>query len=482
MKIIGYARVSGREQADNSHALEQQIERLKAAGAEEVYVDIESGYKGRHRPQLQKVLELVKRRAIGEVIITRLDRLSRKGVQSFAIFEDFLKAGVALRALDEPFDLTTPSGRMTAGLLVVVAQHHSDQKAESVRHGWKHLRTRKVAMNPPFGYTKVNNQHQLDYAPFLCLLATQEEKTKAAIARELVETFLEKRTLRMVLRTMNEKYGIQWFAQAGKGGRVAQALFRFSPGGLGNWLTNPVLQGHVCYLRKQGGKKCDRSEWHIHYNTHPEHRIISDEEACQIDEILEHNRRVKGFGSTALKYPLSGLIFCGECRSACYSCAGNRGKTPGYNYYFQCKNWRPRACGQKRVIRMEVCEKAVIDQLVARSEAIASAANVAPEQSEPLALKELRSQLAQLQAIPSPNQAIISARNDLQRQISSFQVDMKLESEAKSANQELLLAVFQDSSFWDTYLTPQQKQDIYRKLVDRVVVLNGQVVKVLLKV
>ncbi|MFN6453089.1 MAG: zinc ribbon domain-containing protein [Nostoc sp. EfeVER01] len=61
----------------------------------------------------------------------------------------------------------------------------------------------------------------------------------------------------------------------------------------------------------------------------------------------------RGYGTTALKYPLSGLIFCGECRSACYSVTGSRGRNlPGLNYYFQCKNWRLRACSQKQMVRM----------------------------------------------------------------------------------------------------------------------------------
>ncbi len=104
--VIGYARVSSREQSENSHALEQQIERLRAAGATEVYSDTESGWKDGSRHGLKKVLELVQSHSCDEVIITRLDRLSRKGVTSFAIFEDFLQLGVTLRALDEPFDLT----------------------------------------------------------------------------------------------------------------------------------------------------------------------------------------------------------------------------------------------------------------------------------------------------------------------------------------------------------------------------------------
>ena len=45
--IVGYCRVSSREQSDNSSALEQQIPRVREAGAEEVLIDVESGRSSR---------------------------------------------------------------------------------------------------------------------------------------------------------------------------------------------------------------------------------------------------------------------------------------------------------------------------------------------------------------------------------------------------------------------------------------------------
>ncbi|ALF55719.1 hypothetical protein ACX27_27305 [Nostoc piscinale CENA21] len=344
-KTIGYARVSSREQALDSHALEQQKERLKLAGAEEIYVDVESGYKGRKRSQLEQVMNLVRSRQVSEVIVTRIDRLSRKGKQSFALFDDFLEAGVTLRALDEPFDLSSPSGKFAAGMLAVLAQHHSDQKSQAVKHGWQHLRNRKVAMNPPFGYCKVDDGYRLDYQPFLCLLSNKEERSRGEVAIEIIKAFFEGRSLRSCLRIINERYGIQTFAHHHKtGGLLTRGLFRFSAGGLRNWLTSPVLRGHTCYLRNRGKASAD-----IHYNTHPDQAILTELQLQEIEQMLTHNRQVRGYGQKGQKYPLSGLVFCGECRSSCYSCKGSRGKNqPGYNYYFQCKNWRVRSCNQKK--------------------------------------------------------------------------------------------------------------------------------------
>jgi DNA invertase Pin-like site-specific DNA recombinase len=74
--LVGYARVSSREQAVDSHALEQQIARLEAAGATKIFQDIQSGSRD-DRPALNELMDLVHNRKIDEVIITRIDRLAR---------------------------------------------------------------------------------------------------------------------------------------------------------------------------------------------------------------------------------------------------------------------------------------------------------------------------------------------------------------------------------------------------------------------
>ncbi|MBU7585166.1 MAG: hypothetical protein KAF91_20130 [Nostoc sp. TH1S01] len=54
-EVVAYARVSSREQAENSAALDQQIARLKAAGAEIVLIDTESGREGKEIYQTYRV-------------------------------------------------------------------------------------------------------------------------------------------------------------------------------------------------------------------------------------------------------------------------------------------------------------------------------------------------------------------------------------------------------------------------------------------
>ena len=487
MRLIGYARVSSREQSENSHALEQQIDRLKSEGCEMIYSDVESGYKGKNYPGLNQVMDLVRSRSVGEVVCTRIDRLSRRGVKSFAIFDEFIKSGVTLRLLDEPTDLSTASGKMVAGVLAVMAQHHSDSKAEAVKHGWRHLRSRKVAMNPPLGYIKRDDRYHLDHAPFVCLLEGQVELSKFEIGRELVAAFLDKKSLRLALRVINQKFGIATFAHnnepgKAKGGRVARGTLRFSPAGFSNWLTNPVLQGHTPYLRKSNGK-----HGQIHYDTHPDQRLISDDEIKAINDILKLNKQVRGFGSTALKYSLSGLVFCGECRGSCYAVSGAKnyhkakrlGIAPDMEYYFQCKNWQTRSCSQQTMIKMSLAEESVISALVDRTSEIVNYADRPADIIEPPELRKLREELALYKSMPGSRANIII--NELQLEIETQRRLLENQNNIYTDNRSLLINTFSEPLFWETVGTDKKRQ-IYRDLVARVVIKDGAVIDVKLKV
>ena len=57
-KCVGYCRVSSREQANNSHALEQQQDRVRLAGVEEILTDVDSGSKD-NRPNWKKLQVMV---------------------------------------------------------------------------------------------------------------------------------------------------------------------------------------------------------------------------------------------------------------------------------------------------------------------------------------------------------------------------------------------------------------------------------------
>ncbi len=75
-KVIGYARVSSHDQKSD---LARQIERLKAAGCDEVLSDIGSGLNCK-KPGLRRLMRLILDGHVAKLVVLHEDRLLRFGV------------------------------------------------------------------------------------------------------------------------------------------------------------------------------------------------------------------------------------------------------------------------------------------------------------------------------------------------------------------------------------------------------------------
>jgi predicted site-specific integrase-resolvase len=75
-QTVAYVRVSSREQAENTNALEQQRQRVMDAGVDRIFQDVQKG-KRDDRPAFQELLARVKRGKIRKIVITRIDRILR---------------------------------------------------------------------------------------------------------------------------------------------------------------------------------------------------------------------------------------------------------------------------------------------------------------------------------------------------------------------------------------------------------------------
>lgn len=477
MRIVGYARVSSREQAENSHALEQQKDRLKReGGVSEILEDVASGSKD-DRPSFKKLMDLVKEGKVHRVVVTRLDRLSRSVPTSRKVIDEFQKFGVDFVSLGESIDTSTSIGKFQINLLASLAEMEVDRLSERVKHGWQHFRDNARAINPPFGYRKVGDKFELDHSEFLCLIDGLRPMTKAEIALDMIEIFFKFQGLRAAIKEINLKYGIRRFNYDKGGGFIVRDLFRWSPTGLSTWLQNPVLRGHTCYLKVKDKKRQDPSKWDIHYNTHPEHVLLTEQQLLEMEQILSKNKQVRSFGNSEQRHPLAGLVYCAECRSSCYSVSGNRGKQPGYNFYFQCKNWRLRACTQKTMVRMEKIEDDVVQALVVRANELATTIdNQKTEDEVPnLRLQELEQQLKGVEALGGFNPALENAKREIRNQIKYIENQQKASASEELVTQEELVKCFSNPHFWQSKPSEKEKTRIFNYLVRAVWLKDGKV-------
>jgi DNA invertase Pin-like site-specific DNA recombinase len=482
MSIIGYARVSSKEQAEG-RSIENQVILLKRAGCEDVLVDIQSAYsKSGDRQQFNKLMDMVKSGLVQKVIVCTLDRLSRNEAVMFVAFEDFERSHCQLVSLEESFNLQSPEGRLQAGFAALMARNYSAQLSQKTRRGHKARRDRTAGYFKCFGYKITDERYQLDHDPFLCLLQDRSTMSRAAIAYDIINIFKQCKSLRRTLHTLNAKYGLSSFSSGkGKGNRSVRDRFGFSRSGLHSWLTNPILRGHTCYGRSQQQRQHHKHLWDIRYDTHPDDRLISEADYRELDNIFDWNKTHHGFdNSQRIIHPLSGLVYCGECgRSHRVMGSLQRDKVTKL-YYYQCQNYAIRACSQKRTIRDIAVEQAAISALVQRAESIAQIAELPAQIAEPVELRELRGQLATLETMKA-NSAIAGAISQIKAQISNLEHENKSGVKTDSELKSVLVETFENPSFFET-LQDIDKKTIYRALIDRIVVKDGLVIGVELKI
>ena len=149
MTIIGYARVSTREQN-----LTGQIDALKAAGAGTIYREKVSAARA-DRPQLAKLMAGLK--AGDVVVVTKLDRLGRSTRELLDLIDRIGKAGAAFRSLGDPlWDTSSAQGRLLSTLLASIAEFERELIRERTGEG----RNRAMAAGIKFGRKRKLSDYQ----------------------------------------------------------------------------------------------------------------------------------------------------------------------------------------------------------------------------------------------------------------------------------------------------------------------------------
>lgn len=133
---IGYARVSTYGQS-----LELQLQQLKAAGCEKIYKEKVSGAKDK-RKEFQSMMEFV--REGDQVVVTRLDRLSRSSHELQNTAKKLEIKDVDLVVLEQSIDTSTPSGRLLFNIIGVVAEFEREMINERAAEGRKAAKDRGV--------------------------------------------------------------------------------------------------------------------------------------------------------------------------------------------------------------------------------------------------------------------------------------------------------------------------------------------------
>ena len=162
MLTVAYCRVSTEEQAAEGFSIEGQADKLRSyaelhdLGQVTVIEDPGRSGKDVDRPGLQQLLAMVEAGHVTNILIWRLDRLSRNLGDLIILADSFGKADVALHSFTEKLDLSSATGRMFYNILGSFAQFYREQLAENVRMGMHQAaREGKWTNRPKTGYDLV---------------------------------------------------------------------------------------------------------------------------------------------------------------------------------------------------------------------------------------------------------------------------------------------------------------------------------------
>ena len=363
-KIALYIRVSTEEQAKNPEgSIRSQEQRLRQfiefKNNEEnfgevvsVFVDKAKSGKNTKRPELQRLLRMIRRREVTMVMVTELSRLSRS-IRDFSdIWEMMKEHGCAFLCLREQFDTTTAAGEMVLYTVANISQFERKQVSERVKANFL-ARAKRGLFNGgsvPYGLRVDPNKSGH--------LKIQDEE--AEIVQMAFKTYLNEGRLVQAAKVLNDK-GYR-LSKRRQGGGDRTRLGYFTIDNLQGMLKNKAYAGLRVY-KENNEEKVAKAVWPA---------IVDDDlfDRVQAQLAKNHKEAVK-LTTTGRRYPflLANVIKCGTCgdRLPGKSAHGNAGKIPYYEHGWAVKrqatlNKKVFACQPHR-IQAKIVEPLVWDEV-----------------------------------------------------------------------------------------------------------------------
>jgi site-specific DNA recombinase len=263
------------------------------------------------RPGLQAALDLARQGRIDQLLLYRIDRLSRKVRQLASIAEELDRLGVILRSATEPFDTGSVAGRMMLQMLGVFAEFEHATIVDRVTSGIERRAREGRWPNGriPFGYAR-NEQKQL----------IPDERTAPVIRRIF-----------------------KWYA-AGRLGAAAIARrldAEHAAAPPRGWQPNIMLWvlSNQAYV----------GQVHWRDQTFPSiHEPLIDQDTFNHAQALlkERGEDLAMRAASRAEFLLTGLVRCGRCRRA-YVGMSAKGNDGTYHYY---------ACSGRQKLGRKSCD------------------------------------------------------------------------------------------------------------------------------
>lgn len=354
-RVAIYTRVSTVEQAEEGYSIDEQ-ERLLIEFCDknnyEVYKTYSdkgiSGKDIKHRPSLKKLLKDAEDKKFDMVLVWKINRISRKFSDVLKMVELFENNNIAFKSYSEPFDTTTPSGKMQFQMMALIGEFERGTIAQNVKMGMcARAREGKWCGNIVLGYDLVQKSESTNKKRKDTQLIINEEE--ANIVREIFTLYSKGNGYKAIVTSINKK------------GYKTKKGNPFSIGGIKDILTNPVYIGKIRYNLKQNWSEKRRRN----INPNPilvdgvHEPIINLELWDKVQTILK-SKNGKPSRIYDGEYPLTGILKCPVCGAGMVIMRTTNKLKDGTKKqiaYYACGNWKNKgtAVCHSNTIR---CDKA----------------------------------------------------------------------------------------------------------------------------
>jgi site-specific DNA recombinase len=158
--VFGYARVSTGKQ---EHSIPAQVDKIRAQALLKdleltgIIEDEDASAKSLERPGMKRLLEMVERGELSTVIITKLDRLTRRIADIDKLLQLFDRKKVTLISTAESLDTASATGRMMVNLIVLMSQWEREIIGERTQEAMAGMKRRGLQIgNVPYGFKRGN--------------------------------------------------------------------------------------------------------------------------------------------------------------------------------------------------------------------------------------------------------------------------------------------------------------------------------------
>lgn len=233
IKTAVYLRVSTEDQAKEGFSIAAQKEKLTKyveVNDWELYdYFIDDGISGKNikdRPELTRLINLVKKKEINNVLVYKLDRLTRSVKDLINLIELFETFDCSFSSVTEKLDTSNAVGRMFIKIIGIFAEFERENLAERVSFGYEE-KTRQG------NYTNTNGIYGYDYIAGKGDLVINEEE--AELVKKTYEDYLNGKAMIRIAKDYNLRK-----VPTKRGGSWSQSTIQ-------SILTNETYLGKVRY-------------------------------------------------------------------------------------------------------------------------------------------------------------------------------------------------------------------------------------------